>query len=174
MPLNALGADDEAFLEGWYRGARLKGQHVPTSYLPRDPLLGGIDEEGVAHPVRVGAAPAVPEHHPVALSELVQVVEEHAAPRPPVAHAMPRQVDVPLRRGRPRQGGVGQVGDPLRQRYRAGRVEDGGVVDANRVHGEAHYRTGRQIVVPRLVGSLDLTRRGPLPPGLSDGRDWLA
>src|SRR3712207_8251956 len=45
-----------------------------------------------------------------------EVVEDHAAPGPPEAHAVSCQEDVPLGGLGPRQGGLRVVGDPVCQR----------------------------------------------------------
>src|SRR3712207_5331978 len=85
-----------------------------------------------------------------------EVVEDHAAPGPPEAHAVSCQEDVPLGGLGPRQGGLRVVSYPVCQRPLAIRVEDGGVVDAYLLYGEAHYRPWCQPVVTRIIGALYL------------------
>src|SRR5215217_1539744 len=53
---------------------------------------------------------AVLEHYLISLLQLVEVVEDHTTPGSPIAHAMSRQVDVPLSTLGPRQGGLLDVG----------------------------------------------------------------
>src|SRR5829696_140961 len=163
LRLEPIGTHDQALLEGGDRSARLQRDHVPPPHPPHHPRIGRVSQEDLADPILISTSRSVPEHDPVALLELTQIVEEHAASGPPKAHAVSCQVDVPLWGLRPRQGGFRDVGNPLGQRLAAIRVEDGGAVDAYLSYGEGHYGPWGQFVVAGSVGGLDLSLRGPLP-----------
>jgi hypothetical protein len=59
--LNAVGAYDQALLEGRVRGARLKRHHVAPAYLPHYPHVGRISHKRLADLAPVNSATAVLE-----------------------------------------------------------------------------------------------------------------
>src|SRR5215218_11463604 len=94
--LYAVCTYDQTLLEGGVGGARLQRHHVPPPHLPHHPHVGGIGYQYLAYAVSVGVACPVLEHYLISPLELIEVVEDHAAPGSPIAHAMSCQEDVPL------------------------------------------------------------------------------
>src|SRR5215212_3060849 len=99
MSLDSLCTYDQALLEGGVGGACLQRNHVPPPHLPHHPNVGGISYQYIRYAVSVRSAGAVLEHHLISPPQLIEVVEDHAAPGSPKAHAVSCQVDVPLGSG---------------------------------------------------------------------------
>src|SRR5215217_4664859 len=96
MGLDSVGTYDQALLEGGVGGACLQRNHVPPPHLPHHPHVFRIGYEELAYAVSVGPAALVLEHYLISPLQLIEVVEDHAAPGSPIAHAMSCQVDVSL------------------------------------------------------------------------------
>src|SRR5215210_1756332 len=165
--LYAVGADDQALVEGRDRGTRLERHHVPPEHLARHPVLARVDDERLGDPVAVLLAFAVLEDDLVALRQLVQPVEDEAGTGPLVAEAVACEVHVPLGAAAPGEGGTWHVDHAVVQRPSAGRADDRGVVDAQGIYREGHDRPARQMEAPRLVGGINLRVRWhrPVLPG---------
>src|SRR5215218_8847045 len=99
MSLDSLCTHNQALLEGGVGGASLQRNHVPPPHLPHHPNVGGISYQYLPYAVSVGVACPVLEHYLISPPQLIKVVEDHAAPGSPKAHAVSCQVDVPLRSG---------------------------------------------------------------------------
>src|SRR5215212_5879835 len=165
--LHAICADDQALVEGGDRGARLERHHVASAHLSHHPDVVWAHYQRLGDPVPVLLAVALPEDDLVPVLELIQVIEDEVTARTRPPKAMSLEVDVPLQRIGPRQGGLRHVPDAVVERPLAIRVEDRGVMDAQSVYREAHYRPGRQVVVAGFPRRLDVLayRHGPIRLG---------
>src|SRR5215211_5214124 len=94
--LYAVGTHYQTLLKRRDRGARLQRNHVPPPHLPHHPNVCGIGYQYLAYAVSVRGPCSVLEQYFVSPLQLIEVVEDHAAPGSPIAHAVSCQVDVPL------------------------------------------------------------------------------